>query len=127
MYKNGVVQLRMMTDGDRTVAEAVLHTYQHPSTAAVASSGRERGDESDEKIGEALAIARALRSLASKLEKQAAGKMKHREDCKAHARDIKAKMGLKRLAEMAAVTGPAMYPPPVEKCLCGHKKHGCEG
>lgn len=119
MYKNGVVQLRMMTDGNRTVAEAVLHTYQHPSTAAVASSARERGDESDEKIGEALAVARALRKIASKLEKQAAGTMKHREDNKAHARDIKAKKGLKRLAEMAAVAGPS-YPPPVAKCPCNY-------
>jgi len=98
------IRVTTMSDGDRTVAKAVVIDLNRlPSIiAGMGSSSRERGDKADREVGENLALARALRSLASKLEKQAAGKIKHREDCKEHAREIQSKEGLKRLAKIAA-------------------------
>lgn len=93
--KRGNVNIEIATDGSRTVVEAAFHTYLHHSITATASSSRERGDKSDKKIGEALAVARALRKIADKLEHEARGTMKHREDCKKHAEEIaEAKKGL---------------------------------
>lgn len=78
------VDIKILTDGDRTVAEACLY----PCVEGVGSSSRDRADKSDPEIGEALAVARALRKIAAKLERQAAGMMKHREDIKAHRQEI---------------------------------------
>ena len=84
----GTVHLSILTDGDRTVVEASLHTYLNPSIPVVASSGREPGDKTDPEIGEALAVARALRKIANRLEKKAAGTMKHRESIAEHRRQL---------------------------------------
>jgi len=89
--KSAAVQLSLLSDGDRTVVEAAYHSYQFPSIVASASSGREPGDKSNEKIGEALAVARALRSLANRLERQAQGALRHAESNKAHKEEIRAK------------------------------------
>jgi hypothetical protein len=86
--KNGFVDIRILSDGDRTVVEAALHTYKYPSVVGTGSAGREPGDKADPKIGEALAVARALRSIAGGLERQAHGTMKHREDNKKHKLEI---------------------------------------
>lgn len=88
MTNRGVVQLVHLSDGSRTVAEATLHTYRHPALSGRGSSGREPGDRTDAGIGEDLALARALRSLAAKLERQANGRMKHAADCRAHRRQL---------------------------------------
>lgn len=86
--KRGNVDIHIATDGSRTVVEAYLHTYLHKSVTAAGSSSRDPQDKADKKTGEALAVARALRHLAAKLERQAYGEMKHREDCARHAREI---------------------------------------
>lgn len=83
MANRGVVQLSALSDGSRTVAEATLHTYRHPALSGTGSSGREPGDKADAGIGEDLALARALRSLAARLERQANGRCKHRADVRA--------------------------------------------
>jgi len=86
--KTGNVHLAVLTDGDRTVVEATLHTYLNLSVTAAGSSSREPGDKPDPQTGEALAVARALRRIAAKLERQARGKMKHQESVKAHREEI---------------------------------------
>jgi uncharacterized protein DUF1876 len=83
----GNIHINILTDGNRTVAEASLHTYAAHVTGN-GSSGREPGDKSDPKIGENLAIARALRKIANRLEKKAAGTMKHRESIAEHHRQL---------------------------------------
>lgn len=88
--KRGNVDIKILSDGNRTVAEAALHTYLHPSVEGRGSSSREPGDKSNAQIGEAFAIARALRSLAAHLERQAKGKMKHADEIKRHAAEIAA-------------------------------------
>lgn len=112
--QTGNVLMSILTDGDRTVVEAALHTYRHRSVPAIASSSREPGDKSDPKIGEALAIARALRKIASKLEREAGGTMKHREDTKKHAREIG-----KAEADANAYAPPPWFPPANLALPCG--------
>lgn len=87
--KSAAVQLSFLSDGDRTVVEAAYHSYHFPSVYSKASSGREPGDKSNERIGEALAAARVLRSLAAKLERQATGAMRHAETNRQHAEEIR--------------------------------------
>jgi len=84
------VSISFLTDGDRTVFEGAYHSSNFPAVRATGSSSREPGDKSDVAVGEALAAARFLRSLAAKLEKQANGTVKHREDIKAHRAQIAA-------------------------------------
>lgn len=85
---NGSVYI--MSDGNRTVATAELFNFYRAETVFMGkgSSGREPGDKPDAAIGEDLAVARALRSLASKLERRAAGRMRHVESIKAHKEQI---------------------------------------
>lgn len=82
------VQIYIHGDGDRTVVEARYTSYNFTTVPVTASAGREPGDKSDRQIGEAVAAARALRKIAKRLEKQAAGKMKHKEDNAKHALEI---------------------------------------
>jgi hypothetical protein len=83
-----------MTDGTRTTAEAVLTTgwpVDLLTATGTGSSGRERGDKFDETVGDDLAIARALRSLAARLERRARGKVNHAESIKVHKAEIAAR------------------------------------
>lgn len=85
-----IVKITTMTDGDRTVAEALITTaYPHEFLAAgTGSSGREPGDKSDAQTGKDLAIARSLRSVAAHLERRAMGRVRHAESVKAHKAEI---------------------------------------
>lgn len=109
----GIVQLTILSDGDRTVVEAALHTYRNPSVTATGSSGREPVDKSDPHVGENLAVARALRSIANRLERQAQGYLRHAESNKAHKEEIAAKKGKltadARTAFLKRAGDPASY------------------
>ena len=90
------ISLIVLSDGgDRTVVEASYHPLNDelPTTRATGSSGREPGDKTDRAVGEALAVQRALVNLGKKLERQAAGRMKHREDIARHHQEIKDSKG----------------------------------
>lgn len=102
-----IVNITTMTDGDRTVAEALITTaYPHEFLAAgTGSSGREPGDKSDTQAGKDLAIARSLRSAAARLERRAMGRVKHADDVKAHRREITEKKA-QAVAQAVAVEGP---------------------
>lgn len=52
------------------------------------SSGRERGDKSNQSVGDDLATARALISLAAHLTRRANGAVRHQESIKAHRAEI---------------------------------------
>lgn len=82
------LSVSVMSDGDRTVAEATLLDADYNRVTGMGSSGREPGDKPDVKIGTDLAVARALQSATRKLEKRAKGVMKHKEDIKAHKEQI---------------------------------------
>ena len=82
------VSMSIHSDGDRTVVEASYHSYEFPAIHANASSGREPGDKTDRVVGEALAVSRALEKISKKLAKQAAGRIKHKEDNAKHALEI---------------------------------------
>lgn len=99
-----IVSVTAVTDGSRTVAEAVLTTaYPHsPLATGAGSSGREPGDKYDAQTGSELAIARALRSMAARLERRARGRVSHAESVKAHKAEI-----AERAAEIAARTPEA--------------------
>lgn len=90
MMESLIVSITTMTDGSRTVAEAVLSTKWTRETlgTGTGSSGRGPGDKSDDSIGKDLAIARALHSLASHVERRAKGRTKHADDIKAHKTEI---------------------------------------
>lgn len=110
--KRGNVDIHIATDGSRTVVEAYLHTYLHKSVTAYGSSARDPQDKTDRKIGEALAVARALRKIAAKLERQAHGKMKHREDCARHAAEIAEQ---KRGTELQESLKGGYWPTPAQR------------
>lgn len=82
------------SDGTRTVAVAEANAYGGVGPdgesvfSGVGSAGRERGDKDDQIVGDNLATARALRSLAAHLEKCANGKVRHAESIKAHKAEI---------------------------------------
>lgn len=90
MMESFSVSITTMTDGSRTVAEAVLSTKWTRETmgAGTGSSGRGPGDKSDDSIGKDLAIARALHSLASHVERRAKGRTKHADDIRVHKTEI---------------------------------------
>lgn len=113
------VSLYIMTDGNRTSAEAtiVVGKLVHGN----GSSGRDPGDKSDAGIGRNLAVARALRSLAANLERDAKGKVNHAESVKAHEAEIAEKkaagayrrsLAFTAFAASAKVTaGKPLHPP----------------
>jgi hypothetical protein len=112
----GKVNYQAATDGDRTVVEASLLFADELVINSVGSAGREPGDKSDPKIGEALAVARALRSIASRLERQAKGTMKHREDIQRHRAELVAKEKLKKLVrDYGWPGGPASWEEVISK------------
>lgn len=91
------VSILLTSDGTRTVAEAELdemHVSQYGDIALVVpasgkgSSGRERGDKSNQSVGDDLATARALISLAAHLTRRANGAVRHQESIKAHRAEI---------------------------------------
>lgn len=115
--KTFVVRLSLMSDGDRTVAEA-SHFENFPPGAALittgkGSAGREPGDKSDAQVGEWLAQARALRSVAAHLERQAKGRMAHTEEIKRHRAEVAQRNRLKELAK-APVLKTDIYGRPQE-------------
>jgi hypothetical protein len=103
MVRNLNIGIMVMSDGDRTVAEAVLIDYENipidnddglvPVISGSGSAGREPGDKSDQSVGDDLALARSLRSLAARLERRANGKVRHAESCKAHRAEIAERKG----------------------------------
>ena len=104
------VSLSRLTDGDRTVVEGAYHSYSFPSVPTRGSAGREPGDKPDAEIGELLATARALKSLAAKLEKRAKGKMRHKEEIARHKAEIAAKKTRwATRAERSLATYPALH------------------
>lgn len=102
--KTFVVRLSLMSDGDRTVVEAShfenLMTGAALVTYGKGSAGREPGDKSDAQVGEWLAQARALRSVAARLERQAKGRMAHTEEIKRHRAEVAKRNRLKELAKV---------------------------
>lgn len=105
------VPLTIMSDGDRTVVEARYHSYEIFVPAVMASSSREPGDKTDPMVGEAKAVARALRKLAKRLEKRADGTIKHREDIKQHAAEIRVRTEeARRRVEEAQRQAPQVVP-----------------
>lgn len=115
--KQANIHILVLNDGDRTVAEANLAAIYggdapeiRPTTRS-GSAARQPGDKADEMVGDNLAVARALRSLAAKLERQANGKMRNNESNKAHREQIRAaKAGV--LAPVPTPTPQGYYAPP---------------
>lgn len=90
--KNIAISVYVLSDGNRTNAEAQLEADDLTVLAVGnGSSSREPGDKADPLIGENLAVARALSSLAKKMERRANGRMRHAEAVKAHREQIKLK------------------------------------
>lgn len=90
MHQGNIV-FSVLTDGSRTVVEAaLLHADSREVVlSATGSSGRDPGDKTDPAVGVGLATARALSSLAKRIERQANGRVKHNEDIAEHRRQIK--------------------------------------
>ena len=82
------ITVTTMTDGTRTTAEAVMVNSEWERSRGTGSAGRERGDKFNASVGEDLAVARALRSLAAHLERRARGRVNHAESIKAHKAEI---------------------------------------
>jgi len=86
------INIVIASDGTRTVAEAALNDPDDelftPMAQGEGSSARERGDKADQVTGDELAIARALRCMAARLERQAHGRINHAESVKAHRAQI---------------------------------------
>ena len=89
------VSVVISTDGIRTMAEADLIDFDSKAPEIAISgkggAGREPGDKNRQWIGDNLATARALRSLAAHIERQARGAVKHAESVKAHRAEIEAR------------------------------------
>lgn len=104
MMEQHNVSLYIMTDGNRTVAEARMIAA---GMSGQGSAGREPGDKADAFVGEDLAVARALRSLAAHLERRARGRVNHAESIKAHKAEIAIREAAHQhaLAETARVAG----------------------
>lgn len=101
------VNVSLLSDGTRTVAEVTYDRDREPVVVrAHGSAGVCPGDRPDYQVGEDLAVARALRNLAGRLERQASGASKHEEDCREHARQIE-----------HAKAEAAVLPEPAEKAL----------
>lgn len=87
-------RVRLLSDGNRTVAEARLLELGEIGiavrevTTGIGSSGREPGDKANSEVGEKLALVRALRSMAAHLESQAQGRIRHIESNKQHKAEI---------------------------------------
>ena len=60
-----------------------LVTYRIEEVVGEGIAKRNRKDRKDDYVGKALALSRALESLAHKVEKRAWGKVKHNDDMKA--------------------------------------------
>lgn len=88
------LSVRSMTDGNRTVTH--VHGFdlqsENVEVEGLGSAGREPGDKNDSEVGDKLALARALRSAAAHLERQANGRIRHTEEIKRHRAEIAAKM-----------------------------------
>lgn len=89
------VQVQVLADQDAAVAAVQASHWDaelgHPvATRTTGSSKRERGDAHDPEVGELLAVSRALRKLADKLEKKAGSRMRHLASIRAHHAVIKA-------------------------------------
>ncbi len=110
--KDLYVQVKLLSDRDRSVAEAHLVADARYGLAGVTvrgSSGREPGDKANPVVGENLAVARALRSLANRLERQATGAMKMAESNRQHKEEIARRGLLKKLAEGTGGRGPIQW------------------
>lgn len=88
MIKTNTVKIGVMSDGTRTVAEVALN---NTDLRGEGSSQREHGDKANFSIGEKLATARALRSLAARIERRAKGEVRHAEEIKRHRAEVAAK------------------------------------
>ncbi len=86
--KKILIQVTLLSDGSRTVAQATGAPPYDMACRGLGSSGREPGDRPDEAIGEKLATARALHSMARRLERQAMGRMRHNESVQNHRDEI---------------------------------------
>ncbi len=83
------VRVSIMHDPDATVATAELNAtgqpYATPLLKTTGSSKRTPGDEPDDpEVAVQYAVARALRKMAAKIEKDAAGKVRHADSNRAH-------------------------------------------
>src|ERR1700742_2285536 len=92
--RTATVHVGLAHDGTRTVAEASLSSpfgedflFSLPVTGT-GSSAREVDDKPDQRTGDDLALARALRSMAAHLERRANGRIRHAESVKAHRAEI---------------------------------------
>ena len=65
------VSVSIMSDGTRTVAEATLIDFEYNAIRGAGSAGRDHEDKYKAQVGDDLATARALRSLAVHLERRA--------------------------------------------------------
>lgn len=73
-------------DSDVTIARLWLEGLE-----VTAFSKRERGDTFDAALGEQLAVARALRKMADKLERKANGRMRMLDSIRRHKAEIRAR------------------------------------
>lgn len=85
-----LIHVAVMSDGNRTVAEAVLVQEEGKGwedrevVTGRGSAAREPGDKQDGYVGSALAVSRALDSLGRRLRRRAGGRMRHVEDIRRH-------------------------------------------
>lgn len=84
-----------MHDPDATVATAELNAsgqpYATPLLKTTGSSKRTPGDTDDPEVAAQYAIARALRKMAAKMEKDANGKVRHSDSVREHRATAKGK------------------------------------
>lgn len=83
------ISVNVLTDGNRTNAESTMYDYTTlRGVNGNGSAGRERDDKANASIGEDLAVARSLESMAAHLKKRAQGKINHIESIKQHKAEI---------------------------------------
>ena|ERR1700761_3270534 len=107
------VVVAIMSDGTRTVAEATLVDFAGSEgvISGAGSAGRDHEDKFKAQAGEDLATARALRSLAARLERRALGTIKHAADIRVHRAEIAERKaaeeeGLRSASEFLADVNP---------------------
>lgn len=87
------VRISVMHDPDATVATAELNASGQPLLTTTGSSKRTPGDTDDPEVAAQYAIARALRKMAAKTEKDASGKVRHSDSVREHRAKGKSRKG----------------------------------
>lgn len=123
------ISVYVLSDGNRTNAEAQLEADDLTVLAyGKGSSSREPGDKADPVVGENLAVARALASLAKKLERRANGRMRHVETVKAHHEQIRLRnLNIPTADEVARISADYRESQALKRAVAAQYRDGSGG